>query len=69
MKTDNKLPENVKILAQGDWGSKIVYEYQGWIYLRGFGGVDYVWTNKETWNEFAKVIIEATKKINGGVKL
>jgi len=61
----SKLPKRAKLIAEGDWGTKVVYECDGCIYLRGFGDCDYVWFDKTTWNDFASVIIKATKIING----
>lgn len=64
----SRLPDGVKLIAENDCGTKIVYEYNGHIYLRGFGNTDYVYLNKDEWNDFANVIIKATKVINGEEK-
>ena len=65
---NRRLPDGVKILAKSDQGPEVVFEYNNWIYLRGLGDTDYAYLNKDEWNDFANVIIKATKVINGEEK-
>ena len=57
------VPKGCKKIAENE--NIVVYEYDGWYYLRGFGNADIIFTSRQEWNLFSTTIRMADLVING----